>query len=59
VKTLNLVMIGSHGAELDRVEFRAKNPEDCAREVLAVMHAEKWVLSVGDRIEIQEVKANG
>jgi hypothetical protein len=57
VKLLNLVMINSYGAELDRVAFHAKDEEDCAREVLAVMTREKWVLSVGDRVAIQDPAA--
>lgn len=53
MKTLNLVMIGSHGCELDRVEFKVRDPEHCEREVLATLTREKWILSVGDRIEVQ------
>lgn len=48
-----LVLIGSHGTELDRVELNVKDPQDCAREVLAAMTRQRWVLSVGDRVEIQ------
>lgn len=51
---LDLVMVGSRGVELDRVSIKVRDPKDCAREVLAAMHREKWILSVGDRVEIQD-----
>lgn len=41
------------GGELDRVELTVNDPDDCAREVLAAMTRQHWVLSVGDRIELQ------
>jgi hypothetical protein len=53
VQKVCLVLIGSHGTELDRVELNVKDPQDCAREVLAAMTRQRWVLSVGDRVEIQ------
>jgi hypothetical protein len=54
METVYLVLKGSHGMDLDRVEVSVNNPEDCAREVLAAVARERWVLSVGDRIEIQD-----
>ena len=54
MKTVYLVMIGSHGMELDRIEMLVKDPDDCAREVLATMTRARWVLGVGDRVEVQE-----
>jgi hypothetical protein len=54
VHKVYLVLVGSHGMELDRVELNVKDPDDCAREVLAEMTRQRWVLSVGDRIEVQE-----
>ncbi len=53
MKTIHLVMFGSHGLELDRIEVQVKNPDRCEREVLAAMSRARWVLSVGDRVEIQ------
>lgn len=47
-----LVLIGM-GGELDRVELSVKDPENCAREILAAMTRRHWVLSIGDRIEIK------
>jgi hypothetical protein len=54
METVYLVLKGSHGMDFDRVEVSVNNPEDCAREVLAAVARERWVLSVGDRIEIQD-----
>lgn len=50
---VDLVLLGT-GGELDRVPLKVNNPEDCAREVMAALVREKWVLSVGDRVEIQQ-----
>lgn len=50
---VDLVLIGS-GGELDRVEMNVADTEDCSREVLAALSRNRWVLSVGDRIEVQE-----
>ena len=52
MKTVYLVLLGM-GGELDRVAIEVKDPDDCAREVLAAMTRQRWVLSVGDRVEIQ------
>ena len=49
-----LVMVGSHGMDLDRVELPVQDKNDCGREVLAAVARERWILSVGDRIEIQD-----
>lgn len=53
METVYLVLKGSHGMDLDRVELDVRDPQDCSREVLAAMARERWVLSVGDRIEVQ------
>ena len=52
-KEVDLVLLGT-GGELDRVALKVNDPENCAREVMAALSREKWVLSVGDRVEIQE-----
>jgi hypothetical protein len=52
-----LVLVGSHGMDLDRVELSVQDKEDCGREVLAAVSRERWVLSVGDRIEVQATPA--
>ena len=54
MEVVYLVLKGSHGMDLDRVELQVNDPSDCGREVLAAMARYKWVLSVGDRVEIQE-----
>lgn len=48
-----LVLLGSADHELDRIELTVRNPEACGHEVLAAIAERKWILSVGDRIEIQ------
>lgn len=52
MKMVQLVLIGPGGI-LDSIPLQVKDPEDCAREVLAAMTRAKWVLSVGDRVELQ------
>jgi hypothetical protein len=52
MEVVYLVLIGT-GGELDRIALNVKDPDDCSREVLAAMTRERWVLSVGDRIEVQ------
>ena len=49
-----VVLVGSHGMSLDSIPLTVHDSEDCSREVLAAVTREKWVLSVGDRIEIRE-----
>lgn len=53
MEVVYLVLMGSAGHELDRVEMPVRDKEDCARETLAMMVSQRWVLSVGDRIELQ------
>lgn len=53
MEVVYLVLKGSHGMDLDRIEVSVKDPEDCAREVLAAMTRARWVLSAGDRVEVQ------
>jgi hypothetical protein len=52
MEVVYLVLMGT-GGELDRVELSVNDRDDCAREVLAAMTRQRWVLSVGDRIELQ------
>lgn len=47
------MLIGAQDHELDRVPLLVRNPEACGHEVLAAIADQKWILSVGDRIEIQ------
>lgn len=54
VQTVQLVLVNSVGAELDKIDLRVKDPSDCSREVMAALSREKWVLSVGDRVEVRE-----
>lgn len=51
---VDLVLVNSTSGELDRVEVNVNDPESCEREVLAALQRQRWVLSVGDRIEVQE-----
>ncbi len=53
MQTVKLAFVGSHGSDLDEVEITVRRPADCAREVLAAIAHHKWVLAVGDRIEIR------
>lgn len=57
--TVHMVLVNSFSGELDTVEVDVNDTEDCSREVLAALQRENWVLSVGDRIEIREVKNEG
>lgn len=50
---VNLVFIGTAG-ELDRVQLIVRDKEDCTHEVMTAITREKWVVSVGDRIEVQD-----
>lgn len=59
METINVVLMGSMSGELDRVPVTVRDPENCAREVLAAMTRAHWVLSAGDRIEIQSNAAPG
>lgn len=59
MQTVNLVLVGSHGMDLDSVPLQVHDSENCSREVLAALPREKWVLSVGDRIEIREPGTEG
>lgn len=54
VQTVQLVLVNSADCELDKIDLRVKDPEDCSREVMAALSREKWVLSVGDRVEVRE-----
>jgi hypothetical protein len=51
---VDLVLRNATSGELDRVELTVNDPEDCGREVMAALTRERWVLSVGDSIEVQE-----
>lgn len=59
MQTVNLVLVGSHGMDLDIVPLQVHDSEDCSREVLAAVTRERWVLSVGDRIEIRDQHSVG
>lgn len=52
--TVVMMLVNSHDCKLDTVEIKVQDPEDCSREVMAALSREKWVLSVGDRIELRE-----
>lgn len=52
METIHIVLLGM-GGELDRLDIEVRDSEDCLREILAAITRESWVLSVGDRIEIQ------
>lgn len=52
--TVQLALVNSVGTELDKVPLNVKDPSDCSREVMAALSREKWVLSVGDRVEVRE-----
>lgn len=54
VQTVQLALVNSVGAELDKIDLRVKDPSDCSREVMAALSREKWVLSVGDRVEVRQ-----
>jgi hypothetical protein len=54
VKTLRLLLLGSHGMVIDNIELEVRDESSCEREVLAAVTRERWCLSVGDRIEIRE-----
>lgn len=54
VQTVQLALVNSVGAELDSINLNVKDPSDCSREVMAALSREKWVLSVGDRVEVRE-----
>lgn len=49
-----VVLVGSHGMSLDSIPLDVRDNTNCEREVLAAVTRERWVLSVGDRIEIRE-----
>jgi len=51
---VDLVLANATSGELDRVELTVNDPESCEREVMAALSRQRWVLSVGDRIEVQE-----
>lgn len=52
--TVVMQLVNSHDCKLDEVNVEVRDTEDCSREVLAALSREKWVLSVGDRIELKE-----
>lgn len=52
--TVEMALVNATSGELDKVNVEVKDTEDCSREVLAALSRERWVLSVGDRIEIRE-----
>lgn len=52
--TVQLALVNSVGTELDNINLNVKDPSDCSREVMAALSREKWVLSVGDRVEVRE-----
>jgi hypothetical protein len=54
MKTIKIVLVGSHGEALDTVDVEVKDCDSCSREVMAAIVREKWVLSVGDRIELHD-----
>lgn len=54
---VDLVLLNSMGDPLDTVELDVRDPQNCEREVLAAVTRERWVLSVGDRIAIQDPNA--
>lgn len=54
-----VVLVDSHGLELDSVPLQVYDSENCSREVLAAITRERWVLSVGDRIEIRDPGTEG
>lgn len=51
---VDLVLKNSTSGELDRVEITVNDPQNCEREVMSALSRERWVLSVGDSIEVQE-----
>jgi len=50
---VDLVLANATSGELDRVELTVNDPESCEREVMAALSRQRWVLSIGDRIEVQ------
>jgi hypothetical protein len=42
------------GGVLDKVPLEVKDETNCEREVMAELARQRWVLSVGDRIEIRD-----
>ena len=56
---VDLVLANATSGELDRVELTVNDPESCEREVMAALSRQRWVLSVGDRIEVQEPRTGG
>lgn len=52
MEVVYLVLVGMGGV-LDTIELQVRDPQDCSREVQAAMAREKWVLSVGDRVEVR------
>lgn len=44
------------GGELDRVVVQVHDVDDVSRELVQQIEDRRWVLAVGDTIEIREVK---
>jgi hypothetical protein len=51
---VQVALVGT-GGDLDCVLLEVKDDSDCAREVIAAVTRERWVLASGDRIEIRAV----
>lgn len=54
MEKIYVVLIGSHGMELDRIEVSVADTANCGKEVSEAIHTARWVLSIGDRVEVQE-----
>lgn len=52
--TVVMALVNSADCKLDEVNIEVRDPEDCSREVLAALTRERWVLSVGDRVQLVE-----
>lgn len=51
---VDLVLLNSTGDRLDSVVLNVSDEQACEREVMAALSRERWVLSVGDHIAVQE-----
>lgn len=49
---VTVILRGSHGMELDKLQFHIRDWDDCNRAMLQAITKANWVISPGDTIAI-------